>query len=251
MTPPLEKNMYSRLAAVALAAPALLLAACDPNANRGIESVHQPVVSHNDYAVDLMTTPYGLGEGEAGRLAGWMATLRPAYGDRVAVEDPSGATGARAQVASELARYGLLLADSAPATQGGVAPGTLRVVITRASASVPNCPQMDRYEPYTADAHTASNYGCAINSNLAAMIARPDDLIHGQTGTGIADPVNAAKAIDAYRGAAASGGTQAGSAGGGGGSSTAGGMGGMGGGGMGGGSGGGLGSSTTSGTAGN
>jgi pilus assembly protein CpaD len=206
VTLPLEKIMYSRLAAMALCAPALLLAACDPNANRGIESVHQPVVSRNDYAVDLATTPYGLGEGEAGRLAGWMAALKPGYGDRVAVEDPSGSTGARAQVASEVARYGLLLADTAPLTQGDVAPGTLRVVVTRASASVPSCPRGDPYEAYTQDAHTGSNYGCAINSNLAAMIARPEDLVHGQTGTGIADPVNVAKAINAYRGAAPTGG---------------------------------------------
>ncbi|MFZ3484043.1 CpaD family pilus assembly lipoprotein [Sphingomonas sp. 3-13AW] len=199
MTLPLEKNMYSRLAVVAWSAPALLLAACDPGANRGIESVHQPVVSHSEYAVDLAMTPYGLGEGEAGRLASWMANLRPGYGDRIAVEDPSGSTGARRQVASEAARYGLLLADTASATDGGVAPGTLRVVVTRGFASVPSCPQTDRYEPHTMDAHTASNHGCAINSNLAAMVARPDDLVHGQAGTGIADPVNATKAVEAYR----------------------------------------------------
>ena len=87
MTPPMEKNMYSRLAALALC----LLAACDPNAHRGLESVNQPVVTRSDYAVELATTPYGLSEGEAGRLAGWMAALKPGYGDRIAVEDPPGA----------------------------------------------------------------------------------------------------------------------------------------------------------------
>jgi pilus assembly protein CpaD len=116
-------------------------------------------------------------------------------------------------------------------------------VVTRASASVPTCPRGDPYEAYTQDAHTGSNYGCAINSNLAAMIARPEDLIHGQAGTGIADPVNAAKAISAYRGAAPSGGggTQGQSTASG--SGSAGGMGGSG-------SGGGLGAGT-SGTTGN
>ncbi|MBB3911545.1 CpaD family pilus assembly lipoprotein [Sphingomonas desiccabilis] len=194
--------MYSRLAAVALCAPALLLAACDPGANRGLESVNQPVVSRSDYAVDLATTTYGLSEGEAGRLAGWLAALQPGYGDRIAVDDPAGATGARAQVAAEAARYGLLLADTASPAPSAVAPGTVRVVLTRASASVPSCPRSDPLNAYTFDSHTHPNYGCAVNSNLAAMVARPEDLIHGQTGTGVSDPVNAARAIQAYRGAA-------------------------------------------------
>jgi pilus assembly protein CpaD len=205
MTPPLEKNMSSRLAVLALCAPALLLTACNPQASRGIESVHQPVVSRNDYVLDLGTTPYGLAEGEAGRLAGWMASLAPGYGDRIAVEDPSGSASARAQVASAVARYGLLLADTAAASQD-VTPGTLRVVVSRASASVPTCPQVDAYGAYTFDSHTAANHGCAINSNLAAMVADPEHLIHGQPGSGLADPRNAARAIIAYRRAAPTGG---------------------------------------------
>lgn len=198
--------MYSRLTAVAMFAPALLLAACDPAVNRGVESAHQPVVSRNDYVVDLATTPYGLAEGEAGRLGGWMAALRLGYGDRVSVDDPSGATSGRAQVAAEAARYGLLLADGGASSHGEVAPGTLRVVVTRATASVPGCPQGDPYEAYTFDSHTASNYGCAINTNLAAMVADPEDLVRGRSGSGTADPATAAKAIAAYRGAAATGG---------------------------------------------
>lgn len=194
--------MSSRLAALALCAPALLLAACDPAANRGIESVHQPVVSRSDHVLDLATTPYGLAEGEGRRLAGWMASLAPGYGDRIAVEDPSGATGARAQIASAVARYGLLLADTAPVTREPVAPGTLRVIVTRATASVPTCPRADAYGAYTLDAHTAANHGCAINSNLAAMVAQPEDLIHGQASDGLADPANVARAINTYRGAA-------------------------------------------------
>ena len=229
MMPPLEKNMYSRLAAVALCAPALLLAACDPNANRGVESVNQPVVSRSDYAVELATTAYGLSDGEAARLSGWMAALKPGYGDRIAIEDPTGATGARAQVAAEAARYGLLLADTAPPAQGGVAPGMLRVVLTRASASVPTCPLSDSANAYTFDSHTHPNYGCAVNSNLAAMVAQPEDLIHGQAGTGITDPVNATRAIQAYRGAAPSGAGGSGNQGTGGGNTTGGAGGGLGG----------------------
>ena len=65
---------------------------------------------------------------------------------------------------------------------------------------------MDAYGAYTFDSHTAANHGCAINSNLAAMVADPEHLIHGQPGTGLADPRNAARAISAYRRAAPTGG---------------------------------------------
>ena len=30
-----------------------------------------------------------------------------------------------------------------------------------------------------------SNFGCAVNCNLAAMVANPEDLVHGREGTGV------------------------------------------------------------------
>ena len=32
----------------------------------------------------------------------------------------------------------------------------------------------------TSTTSSMSNYGCAVNSNLAAMIANPEDLVHGR-----------------------------------------------------------------------
>ncbi|MFN3389979.1 MAG: CpaD family pilus assembly lipoprotein, partial [Allosphingosinicella sp.] len=42
-------------------------------------------------------------------------------------------------------------------------------------------------------------YGCAVNTNLAAMIADPSDLVLGQEGSGIGDASTASKAIKVYR----------------------------------------------------
>ena len=47
---------------------ALLLGGCMGTQNRGLESVHQPVVSRADYALDLGTAGDGLAPGEARRL---------------------------------------------------------------------------------------------------------------------------------------------------------------------------------------
>jgi pilus assembly protein CpaD len=46
-----------------------------------------------------------------------------------------------------------------------------------------------------------SNFGCAVNSNIAAMVANPEDLLHGREGTGVGDTTTAAKAVQFYRSA--------------------------------------------------
>jgi len=65
-------------------------------------------------------------------------------------------------------------------------------------AVVPNCPNW-KTGGLDSAAVTNSNYGCAINSNLAAMIADPNDLVLGQAGSAAGDPSTAAKAIKTYR----------------------------------------------------
>lgn len=180
--------------------PALLLGGCMGTDNRGLESVHQPVVSRSDYALDLGVAGGVLAGGERQRLAGWMATMRVGYGDRVAIDDPAGdGPGARADVAAEIARYGLLLSDDAPVTPAPLTPGAIRVVVSRMRAAVPRCPDWSRDASNEFQSNTSSNYGCAVNSNLAAMIANPADLVRGAPGAETNDAAASYKAIDAYR----------------------------------------------------
>lgn len=187
-----------------LLVPALLLAGCGTY-NGGVESANQPVVQRSDYVLDLQTTGYGLAAGESQRLAGWMSAMGLRYGDRIAIDDGAAGTTGRDEVASEAGRYGLLLADRAPVTAGQIAPGTVRIVVTRMNAAVPNCPDHSRKAEYTFEASTSSNYGCATNSNLAAMVADPGDLVRGAPGSPTTDPATSAKAIGAFRSAAPSG----------------------------------------------
>lgn len=184
-----------------LTVAAASLAGCG-TPNRGVESVHQPVVARTDYALDVQGDVAGLAPGEAQRLDGWLRTLRIGYGDTVAVDDPHGGGGrTRGDVAQVAARYGLLLADQAPVTPAQVAPGTVRVVVSRTTASVPTCPDYSRmYEP-NFNAHTSSNYGCATNTNLAGMVANPTDLVRGAPGTGDYDAAAGTRAIAELRAA--------------------------------------------------
>lgn len=186
-------------------APALLIGGCMGTQNRGLESVHQPIVARQDYVLDLQTAGDGLARGESGRLQGWLDAMRLRYGDKVAIDDPTGYRGTQADVARVIAGYGLLLGDARPLTSTPVAPGVVRVVISRMHASVPGCPDWSRDASHEYDSNTSSNYGCATNANLAAMIANPEDLVHGQ-GVSDLDPVRSGKAIDAFRKASPSGG---------------------------------------------
>lgn len=174
----------------------LALGACGP-INRGMESLNQPVVSRTNFTLDVAANEDGsLAYGEAGRLRGWLDALSLRYGDRVSVDDP--AHRGTAGVGRVIADYGLLLDEATPVTSGAIAAGSVRVIVNRSTASVPGCPNWDL--PSQPDYHnsTMSNYGCATNSNLAAMIANPEDLVRGQTG-GSTDARTVSKAIKTYR----------------------------------------------------
>jgi pilus assembly protein CpaD len=179
------------------------LAACGSggaNSNRSLDSVHQPVVSNELYSFDVATVGGDLPPSEQGKLDGWLDAMGVAYGDRIAIEDPSlyGKGAATAQIRSMVERRGLLVSEAVPVTSGAVASGNLRVTITRATARVPGCPNWDTKSSSTDKNATSSNYGCATNSNLAAMVADPNDLIKG-AGSDRPDPSAATKPIRVFR----------------------------------------------------
>jgi len=168
--------------------------------NTGLDSVHQPVVRNNIYQFDVAASNGELAPSEQGRLQGWLDAMGVRYGDRISIEDPSvyGATAARATVRSIIGRRGLLLSNDAPVTTGAVPQDHLRVIIARASASVPGCPNWDSKFAINIVNATSSNYGCATNSNLASMVADPNDLIKGARNDRT-DPSAATRAIRTYR----------------------------------------------------
>ena len=73
----------------------LALGACGTS-NRGLESVHQPVVSRTDYVIDLASGGGGLAAGEQERLAEWFSSIELGYGDRVSVDQRSSVDAASA-----------------------------------------------------------------------------------------------------------------------------------------------------------
>lgn len=178
----------------------LALAGCGGMAaNRTVESVHQPVVEKTNYVLDLTTGPGGPSLPEQRRLADWFDAMDLRYGDKVYIDDPLASGSTRAAVEAVAARFGMLLNDGSPITQGYVNAGTARVVVVRATASVPGCPDWRDNSDTNFANGTSHGYGCAINGNLAAMVADPNHLVHGATGSGETVVMSSNKAIDAYR----------------------------------------------------
>ena len=91
-----------------------------------------------------------------------------------------------------------LVSDGAPVTAGAVAPGSVRVVVSRTRASVPGCPNWSVPAQPNYNNRLMSNFGCGVNSNLAAMVANPEDLLHGREGSGMGDAITSSKAVGYY-----------------------------------------------------
>ena len=189
--------MRSKVILIALASS---LAACSTAdiPEQGVSAVNIAVVTSADYVFDAAAPDGALAPGEAARLNGWFQGLGLGYGDAIYVDGPY-ADAARGQVASIAGQYGMMVSAGAPVTQGAVQQGMVRVVVSRRRAEVPNCPNWRRPSEPNFENRTMSNYGCGVNSNLAAMVANPEDLIYGREGAATGDVNAAAKAVLFYR----------------------------------------------------
>ncbi len=167
--------------------------------NPSLYSVNQPVVQRTDYVLDLGAGG-GVAPDELGRLGDWFDSLGLGYGDRVSIDTGSSYVdpASRDAIARVAGSYGLLLSDGAPVTAGRPQSGAVRVVVSRMTASVPDCPQWNS-EEIGARVTTSPNFGCATNSNLAAMIADPTDLVRGQTSVGGTDAATYSKTVKVFR----------------------------------------------------
>ena len=195
--------MRSKVILIALASS---LAACNtPDlADKGVAAVNVPVVTSADYVFDAAAPDGALAPGEADRLNGWFQGLGIGYGDAIYV-DGGYADAARGQVAAIAGQYGMMVSAGAPVTTGAMQPGTVRVVVSRRRAQVPHCPNWSLPSQPNYDNRNMSNFGCGVNTNIAAMVANPEDLIHGREGLGVGDVNTGAKAVLFYRSAPPSG----------------------------------------------
>ena len=133
--------------------------------NPSLYSMHQPVVQRVNFVFDVASAGNGVAPSELARLEAWFSSIDLRYGDYITVDEAPGyeSEAAKRDVAEVAAQHGLLLTDGAsPITVGAVPPGAIRVIASRATASVSGCPDWAKAE-IAATGNTSSNYGCATN----------------------------------------------------------------------------------------
>jgi pilus assembly protein CpaD len=194
-------SSFARLSLVL--AMALPLVACKEGASfsRGMESVHQPVVGKSSYVFDVQANgSNALTPSERARLAGWLEALNVGYGDQVALASGDNyiSPALRDSVAEVLSRRGMLVDDDTTGIGGRAPYGAVRIVLRRTTASVPGCPDWSNNQETSMTGGSSSNYGCAINSNLATMVANPEDLVRGQQTDSILRTAQSNKAVKDY-----------------------------------------------------
>jgi pilus assembly protein CpaD len=165
--------------------------------DRGVSAVNVPVVTRSDFALDVAAPDGSLPSSEAARLDAWFRSLQLGYGDTVHV-DGAFSEAARNDVARVAGQYGLLLSTGSPVTQGTIPDGSVRVVVSRTRAEVPDCPNWSVPASPNYNNRSLSNFGCAVNSNLAAMVANPEDLINGRKGNPYVDADAATRGVGVY-----------------------------------------------------
>lgn len=178
------------------------LAGCGAiGANTSVYSTNQPVVERTNFVIDVNSDgSSGIEAAEKTRLSEWMSALQLGYGDRIAIDFGEGFASniLKNEVAKLAAERGVLMQDTAPVTEGPISVGTVRIVVTRSTASVPGCPNWSKTTEANYNSATHPNYGCATNSNLAAMIADPEDLVRGKENESL-DSNSGKRAIETYR----------------------------------------------------
>ena len=193
-------NTRKALASAFTLSLAMGLGACGGMpSNRSLESTHQAVVTTSNYTLDVAAGPGGMSVPEQRRLSGWFEAMDLRYGDRIYVDDPMKSPTTRNAIEAVAGRYGMLVGGEAPVTPGDLSPGAVRVIVTRSSATVLGCPDWSNNSDTNLGNATNANYGCAVNSNMAAMIADPSHLLHGARGDGSTTVMSGTKAIDSYR----------------------------------------------------
>ena len=197
----MAKAINRKLAGSLAISLSLALGACGgfPTENKSLYSARQPVVERTNFTLDVNTAGDGLPVTEQRRVADWFDAMGLGYGDRISLDDPTARAAVKEDLAALAGRHGLLVSEGSPVTAGYVDPGQARIVVTRSTASVPGCPDWSANNEANEYNATYPGYGCAVNGNLAAMVANPEDLIQGQEGTGETVVTTSTKAIRAYR----------------------------------------------------
>lgn len=190
-----------------LLAGMLLVGGCDTTDASGPAELSDPLPPKRTQ-VELVTLDYDVhfargaktvAAGETAGLSNFLKSNTVGDGDTVTVDSPNGssslAAARQAAVLGELKHRHV----HAVATAGAVpASDLVRIHVSHAVVTTPHCPDWSKPEADEPTNGPSSNFGCATEANLAAMVADPADLVKGKTSNS-ADGAALARGVDLYR----------------------------------------------------
>ncbi len=147
----------------------------------GLTSTQQPVVRRVEYSLDV-EADMAAGSIEDQQLAEWLDALTPGYGDQVALDLGGRPSAGRLSLIlrARLAKFGLAEAPILAVSVTPLRSDKVRIILRRSVASVPDCPNYRGVGGADFGDSGIRGYGCAVNGNIASMIADPNDLLEGK-----------------------------------------------------------------------
>ena len=152
----------------------------------GVAAVNVPVVTSADYVFDAAAPGGAWRRAKAQRLNGWFQGLGLGYGDNVYVDG-----GSRPRRGARLRRSSAPMACRfRPARRSRPAWSSPDRSASSSRAAAPSCPVARIGAAVAARLGQQDDveFGCGVNSDLAAMVADPEDLLHGREGVGDRQP---------------------------------------------------------------
>ena len=114
---------------------------------------------------------------QAAGLTNFLSANGIGEGDTVTVEGSGRSVLVAERQAAVISELRLLRIDATVGTDKKLASDSVRVHADHAVATAPACPDWNKPEADEPNNVTSSNYGCATETNLAAMIVNPADLV--------------------------------------------------------------------------
>jgi len=201
-----SQGVIARLAA---AVGVMLIAGCNPNPNPELAGPAplsmQPPPKHIqvrlasfDHEIYFARGAKTLSATQAAGLMNFLKASGIGEGDSVTVQGPGASALAAVRQAAVVGELKQLRIDAASGTDTKLAVDAVRVHADHAVATAPACPDWSKPEADEPDNTTSSNFGCATETNLAAMIANPADLVKPKT-SATADGGVLANGVELYR----------------------------------------------------
>jgi pilus assembly protein CpaD len=156
--------------------------------------------SYRDLKVGYAGSTDGLSPQDAARFDAFVADYRVHGNGSLAISVPSGA-GSRAAITffGERAALSGISRDKILVTtrEAGNADPRVDVSYIAYTARTAPCGDWSEDESYTVENHTSANFGCAVQHNIAAMVADPRDLL-GPGAMGTVDTNRRATVMEHY-----------------------------------------------------